>query len=393
MKIVPELFDRLVRNSAVLGATATLFKEGDITSSYCAGSTGASPGDGKFSENTRVRVASISKLAVALTILRLVDMGRVSIDDDVSGFLGFSLRHPNWPKHRITIADVLYHRSGVRDVDDYKGLLHHKLSDYFSTRSPNWVMDANFAGQPCYANFNSAILAQVIENISSMRFDCAVKELLLRPLGLECGFSEFGDPLTVANWSPIYRKIGRNWVIQCDGSGPRSEQPILHKDNYLSVEDYKIGTNGLVFSPQGGLRASMADIAKLGMVLSGATKFLSNGLRKQMLAIRPKGDRQNGVRWTSPGERAVNETGLGVQILVPGGDCPVANLNKLLAGHAGHAYGFFGGVWVDPLSQSGFSWCVNGTRAVPDAGKHSNFTFIEESVMGACAQELGLVGS
>jgi D-alanyl-D-alanine carboxypeptidase len=391
MQRVAKLIDRLVGTDVVLGASVTLFKERDITSIYCAGSTGVGPHDSKFNENTKIRVASISKLAVALAILRLVDMDMVTICDDVSGFLGFPLRHPNWPNHRISIADVLCHRSGVRDVDDYKGLIQHRLSDYFSTLSPNWVMDAISTNQQCYANFNSGILAQVIENISSMRFDHAVKELLFRPLGLDCGFSEFGDPHKVKNWSPIFRRVGQNWIVQCDENGPNSEQPVLHKDNHLFIEDYKIGTNGLVFSPQGGLRASMVDVAELGMVLSGANEFLSNRLRKQMMEIRPEDDRQDGVRLASKGERIFKETGLGIQILVPGVDCPVPKLSTLLIGHAGYAYGFFGGVWIDPISQSGFSWCVNGSKAVPDVGKHSNFTFVEESVMGACAQELGLV--
>ena len=41
-----------------------------------------------------VRVASVSKLVVALGVLRLVDEGRLDLDRDVSDYLGWRLRHP-----------------------------------------------------------------------------------------------------------------------------------------------------------------------------------------------------------------------------------------------------------------------------------------------------------
>src|SRR5690606_16154502 len=41
-----------------------------------------------------VRVASISKLVVAIGVLRLVEQGQLSLDDDVSQKLGWQLRHP-----------------------------------------------------------------------------------------------------------------------------------------------------------------------------------------------------------------------------------------------------------------------------------------------------------
>src|SRR5687767_14346722 len=41
-----------------------------------------------------VRVASISKLIVALGVMRLVEQGRIDLDSDVSRSLGWELRNP-----------------------------------------------------------------------------------------------------------------------------------------------------------------------------------------------------------------------------------------------------------------------------------------------------------
>ena len=44
-----------------------------------------------------VRIASISKLAVALGVIRLVEQGRLDLNRDVSAWLGWRLRNPAFP--------------------------------------------------------------------------------------------------------------------------------------------------------------------------------------------------------------------------------------------------------------------------------------------------------
>ncbi|MGO1892411.1 MAG: serine hydrolase, partial [Luteimonas sp.] len=43
------------------------------------------------------RVASISKLVVAIGVMRLVEAGELDLEADVSGLLGWNLRHPEFP--------------------------------------------------------------------------------------------------------------------------------------------------------------------------------------------------------------------------------------------------------------------------------------------------------
>ena len=44
-----------------------------------------------------VRIASITKLVVALGVMRLVEQGRLDLDRDVSDYLGWRLRNPAFP--------------------------------------------------------------------------------------------------------------------------------------------------------------------------------------------------------------------------------------------------------------------------------------------------------
>ena len=66
-----------------------------------------------------VRVASVSKLVVALGVMRLVEQGRLDLDRDVSDYLGWSLRNPAFPDRPITLRLLLSHRSSLRDGVDY----------------------------------------------------------------------------------------------------------------------------------------------------------------------------------------------------------------------------------------------------------------------------------
>src|SRR5687768_11514249 len=66
-----------------------------------------------------VRIASITKLHVALGVMRLVELGKLDLDEDVSGHLGWTLRNPAFPDRPITLRLVLSHRSSLRDGISY----------------------------------------------------------------------------------------------------------------------------------------------------------------------------------------------------------------------------------------------------------------------------------
>src|SRR5437868_15493160 len=65
------------------------------------------------------RIASISKLVVAIGVMRLVEQGKLDLDRDVSAYLGWRLRNPAFPDRPITLRLLLSHRSSLRDGVDY----------------------------------------------------------------------------------------------------------------------------------------------------------------------------------------------------------------------------------------------------------------------------------
>lgn len=53
--------------------------------------------------DSRFRMASVSKMFTVFTLMELAEAGKLSLDDDVSQYLGFRLRHPSYPDVPITL--------------------------------------------------------------------------------------------------------------------------------------------------------------------------------------------------------------------------------------------------------------------------------------------------
>ncbi|HEY1226193.1 MAG TPA: serine hydrolase, partial [Ramlibacter sp.] len=70
------------------------------------GGAGGLP-DKPVDAHTLFRIASISKMMTTLGLMRLVEAGKVDLDADVSGYLGFSLRNPHFPDQPLVLRHLL----------------------------------------------------------------------------------------------------------------------------------------------------------------------------------------------------------------------------------------------------------------------------------------------
>ncbi len=141
-----------------------------------------------LSDTTPIHVASISKVATSLAILRLVAEKKLTIEDPVKKYLA------NFPFPSIRIKDLLSHRSGLphyqyftdqhtdrtnflSNNDILQLIIQHKIQLYFK---PN----THFT----YCNTNYVILALIVEKLTGMVFPDAMKKLVFNPLGMKHTF-------------------------------------------------------------------------------------------------------------------------------------------------------------------------------------------------------------
>lgn len=329
-----------------------------------------------------VRIASISKLVTALGVMRLVDGRRLDLDRDVSSYLGWRLRHPGYPEIPITLRLLLSHRSGLVDDADYI----IPLGDTVRARLADpraWDM-AHAPGSDWfhYTNLNFPVVASVMESATGERFDRLMRRLVLAPLGLQACYNWSGcDADAAARAVVLYRADGS--VARDDLHGALPACPVV-ADSTCDLARYVPGWNGALYSPQGGLRISMRDLAKVGQMLArGGRGFLSASSFAALTTPAWRFDGRNGVGENGEPDGFFCAYGLGVQLIGSGGaschDDPFGD-GRVRIGHPGSAYALHSGLWVDPRTGKGVAFF---TTAVPDDAPNgaSAFTAEEEAVL------------
>ena len=338
--------------------------------------------------NDPVRIASISKLIMALTALRLMDEGKVDLDRDVSDYLGWKLRSPLHPDAPVTLAHLLSHRAGLSDKAGYViplgESLEAKLADPAAWRETGKPGEAAFE----YANLGSPLVATALEAASGERYDRLVERLVFAPLGVKACLNWIGCSEDIqARAVTLYRHTGEVAVDAPDRLPPNCTIPVA-EGQACDLESYVPGTNGSIFSPQGGVRIGMVDLAKIGRALfdlqfGDADGFLAPNTAQRLMWSTAIGETGDTVFFCT--------YGLHLQFIeAPGQECSDDGLfgdGIPRMGHSGEAYGLQSGLWVDPKGDTGFAYFT--TQVPPPAGGEDTGGFTErEKALMARALEM-----
>ena len=316
--------------------------------------------------NDPVRIASISKLVMALAALKLADEGKVDLYADVSRYLRWNLRNPAYPDTPVTLAQILSHRAGLRDGAGYVIPLGESLEAKLAEPGA-WYADAPPGDAPFeYANLGSPVVATVLEAASGERYDRLVDRLVFAPLGIDACLNWIGcEPETIARAVTLYRSTGE--VARDDAADlpPNCTFPVA-EGTACSLDGYVPGTNASIFSPQGGVRIGMLDLAKLGQALLQADGRVISSRRWALVG-------------TTLGLAVPNEEDffcaytLGFQAIQmrpkPCADTLLGD-GRTYVGHAGEAYGLRSGLWLDPAEGRGIAYFTSSVpdRTAPDEG-------------------------
>ena len=393
------------------GLQVSLMEGGDRAERFALGfaqMTGSGPV--ALRADHKVRVASISKLVVAIGIMRLAEDDRLDLDADVSDYLGWTLRNPAFPGQPITVRQLLSHTSSIRDGSRYfieagKG----ELRDFFDPDSSYWDGGEHYASNPgeepgrffLYSNLNFGLLGTVIERVADTRFDQYMAEAVLDPLGISARFDPCAVPASLRAAGFRKRPIDGEWdpdgpwVAQVDAGEPRCIYGIVGAEQANAfMADYTPGSNASLYSPQGGLRASADDLLQVLRMLAGGgvvdgKRILSEASVSAMLApqwtLNGEGDNGLSAGEAEPGgptDGLMTSYGLSVH-LVDLRDWGFDDGPAQLVGHLGEAYGVLSYALLDPASGDGIVSIVTGTGddpAKPGYG-HSPLYRIEEEIL------------
>ncbi|MDB4293421.1 beta-lactamase family protein [Maribacter sp.] len=308
-----------------------------------------------FTNNIVQNIGSISKTLIGVSLMKLVDQGKLKLDDPINKYLPFSANHPNFPKTPITIRHLATHSSGIKDTPSNYDLKSYYLDSNLQkteistkgftleekiflkkTKTNNriplgiylqkvldikgeWYSDKSYYDfEPGsiyeYTNLGAALAAYIVELVSKMSYAEFTKQEIINPLSMQS-----------TGW--YYKDVDMN----------RFATRYMGKKNAI-VPFYEISSY-----PDGGLKTTSTD---LGLFLqemlkgyTGESDLLSKAsfevLFQNHLSV-PDGER-NGIFWDVFGETGTGD--IGHSGIDPGVYCfmyfnPVTGIGKILMTNA-----------------------------------------------------------
>ncbi len=366
----------------LVGLSVGVVSQGEVIFSHTAGQRDLSR-NLPVNDSTLYRIASISKLVAATALMQLYEQGAFDLDDDVSDYLDFSLRNPNYPDQVITFEKLLSHTSSLRDGSKYHNFLSATYNNdniphikelvapggsYYSadmwsgTHAPQ---DNYFQ----YANINYGLIGTLIETLSGQRFDRYCQENILNLLNIQGSFN-IRQVDNIDNVAVLYRQQGGSWIDQFDN----------HQGSYPQERDlsnYILGTNGAIFAPQGGLRASLLDMIKLMQVHANQGSW--NGVT---ILNDTTISRMHQTVWEYNGQNGNNYHGIFNNYALGNHKTRKLLPGQTMIGHPGEAYGYIGDLYFSPDQNFGIIFMTNGGEW--ESGNYSGWYDVEEAVFTAC---------
>src|SRR5262245_35537457 len=166
--------------------------------------------------DTLFYAASVSKQFTALAVAKLVEAGKLSLDDDARRYL------PELPQYQvpITIGMLLHHTAGIRDSLGLLTLAGMGTADKNSKEAVLQLVlrqqTTNFLPGSAYSYSNGGylLLAEIVAKVSGMPFAAYAKRAVLDPIGMKSSFFLDGPPAALPNMAHGYVLANNKFEIR-----------------------------------------------------------------------------------------------------------------------------------------------------------------------------------
>ena len=165
---------------------------------------------------TVFRIASMTKSFTALSILRLRDEGKLSLDDPAEKWVPelAGLKYPTTDSPRLTIRHLMSHATGFPEDNPWGDQQLAVTDEQMSKMMRDGIPFSNAPGVAYeYSNFGFAILGRIVTKASGMPYRQYITANILRPLGMT---STSLEPRSVpaARIAQGYRWEDEQWKLE-----------------------------------------------------------------------------------------------------------------------------------------------------------------------------------
>ncbi|MFJ8329973.1 serine hydrolase domain-containing protein [Streptomyces sp. NPDC094437] len=269
MDLAEDRLRTLARAHAVPGAQLTVHRTGRSLS-VATGVTRASTAD-LVSTGTAFALGSVTKAFTAALVGQLVADGELEWDDPVAEYVAEFDSAVDESFSEITLRHLLSHTGGLVADHETDNAGETSLARYTASVSTTTRTLHRPGSCFSYANSGYNVLGRTVEAVTDMKWQAALANLTLRPLGI--------DPVFVHD-----APGGQRPLAQCHTVRPGQDRSATPVGLFLPPS----------WAPAGGLAGSADDLAALATLLLGthpdAAELLPEEQRTEMRVRAPAAD-------------------------------------------------------------------------------------------------------
>ena len=206
--------------------------------------------------NTYFRCASVTKLVTGIGLMKMMDEGLLDADEDISTYLGYTVRNKSYMNTPITLRMLMSHTAGLVENNSFarKASILSDMIDVTKKASANFKKDVRPGSAYAYSNFGAGITGAIVEAVTGMDVSSYMRSTLFEPLGIDAAYSV----TQLENLDDIAATYNK------DGSLYAAPSYLLRQE-YLEEASpdthYRTTIGSLFIRPR--------DLAKLGIVICG----------------------------------------------------------------------------------------------------------------------------
>ena len=224
--------------SDIAGATVLVMRDGQVVLEKGYGYADMKQKTPVDPATTAFRIASISKLFTWVSVMQLVEQGKIDIDADVNKYLDYTIR-PAFGKP-ITLRNLMTHTGGFEEADRDLIVVDPKwkipLRQYMMDDQPMRMFAPGAI--PAYSNYGVGVAGYIVQRVGGVPYEQYVHDHIFAPLGMT--HSSFEEPPATG---------------------------ITVSEGYRGTNAKPVGFEFVQPAPAGGMTTTAADMGRFGMML------------------------------------------------------------------------------------------------------------------------------
>lgn len=329
----------IVKDMDIVGLTTTVVSGNKVIFTKAYGVKNIETQE-PMTTDTYFKIGYCGRVLVPIAIFQCYDSGLINLKDDVSKYLGFELRNPEYPDTPITISHLLRQTSSLMEAKEWK-----TIADLKNSNMEGLWNDAKPGAKYKKCNKGFMILAAIVEKVSGMSFDQYAKTYILDPLQIDASY-------VAGNYKD---KRAASYSYK-DGEYVKSKT--IYKNP--NMEGYVPGETTNQLGVTSNLTINSDGMAKIVMTLM-------NGGECPMMKVRLYSEAAS-AKFLDPNKAQTRCAGISVTAK----DVPNTIIYYSTAGSSGTSSIFA----FDPVSKVGFFAVCNGTNS-KDFAKEMRAAFVE----------------